>query len=184
MEHFACAIMGHRPTRFKFKYKENFSLCKKIKRSMVEQFQAMYGKGVRRYFIGGTLGVDIWAGELILELKRQPIYKDIELIVVLPFPNHDAQWDMRSRERLSYLLKHCSKSVTLGERPAPDSYKRQGYYMVDHSNFLLAVYDNTQSRHSNIDQTVNYARKKGGFIIYIHPDTAKVTFEGGKKEGK
>ena len=90
MRHTACAVTGHRPSRFKFKYSEDYSLCKKIKRAMLEQFKRLYDEqGVRRYYVGGALGVDMWAGELILRLKEQPGYGDIELVVVLPFEGHD-----------------------------------------------------------------------------------------------
>lgn len=177
MKHWVCAIIGERPTRFKFKYKENYSLCKKIKRSMAEQFKSMYKKGVRRYFIGGTLGVDLWAGELLLELKQQTEYKEVELVVVLPYVGHDSRWDSRSKDRLAYLLKHCTNSIKLGGAPTPDCYKRQGYYLVEQADFLLAVCDNNRGKRSNIGQVINYAKKEGRDIIYIHPDTAKVTVE-------
>ena len=75
MRQAACAVTGHRPSRFKFKYSEDYSLCKKIKRAMLEQFKRLYDEhGVRRYYVGGALGVDMWAGELILRLKEQPGY--------------------------------------------------------------------------------------------------------------
>ena len=41
MDILACTIIGHKPTRFKFKYKENYSLCKKIKSAMTGQFQIL-----------------------------------------------------------------------------------------------------------------------------------------------
>ena len=42
MKQTACAVTGHRPTRFRFKYNEDYSLCKKLKRSMLEQFKKLY----------------------------------------------------------------------------------------------------------------------------------------------
>ena len=72
-----------------------------MKKRMHDQFLSLYEKGVRRFLVGGELGVDQWAGEIILRLKEQPEYSDIELVVVLPFPGHDEQWDARSRERLA-----------------------------------------------------------------------------------
>jgi len=68
----ACAITGHRPNRFKWKYNENDNDCKRLKRRLKEQLAAMYDQGVRRFYIGGALGVDIWSGEMLLELKDQP----------------------------------------------------------------------------------------------------------------
>ena len=42
---------------------------------------------------------------------------------------------------------------------------------------MVAVYDNVNNMRSGTQQTVNYAKKKGLQIIYIHPDTAQVTTE-------
>ena len=67
----SCAITGHRPTRFKFGYKENYTGCKRLKKRLYEQFALLYEKGVRRFYVGGSLGVDMWAGEQVLTLKEQ-----------------------------------------------------------------------------------------------------------------
>ena len=62
MEMLSCAVIGHKPTRFKFKYKENMSGCKRLKKRLHDQFVLLYEKGVRRFYVGGALGVDMWAG--------------------------------------------------------------------------------------------------------------------------
>ena len=75
MNECVCAITGHRPSRFKFKYSEDYALCKKIKASMLEVFRKLHDeKEVRRFYVGGALGVDMWAAEQILRLKEQPGY--------------------------------------------------------------------------------------------------------------
>ena len=82
----ACAITGHRPIRFCFGYNENLPLCKKIKECLFEQFKMLHDKeSVGTFFVGGALGVDMWAGEELLTLKEKVGYEDIEIIVVLPF---------------------------------------------------------------------------------------------------
>lgn len=178
----ACAVTGQEPSQFKFKYKENFTLCKKIKRVMADQFKLLYEKGIRRYFVGGGIGVDMWAGELLLEMKTKPEYKDLELIVVLPFPNHDIQWDVRSKKRLAHLLQNCNHSLVIGEMPAAENYKRRNYYMVNHADCLLAVYDKNRSARAAVVPMVNYARKQGLMLIFIHPDTAKLLIEENKRD--
>ncbi|WP_298033698.1 SLOG family protein [uncultured Dysosmobacter sp.] len=173
----SCAITGHRPTRFKWKYKENNNGCKRLKRRMQEQFALLYDYGVRRFYVGGALGVDMWAGEILLRMKEQSKYGDIELVVALPFEGHDTAWDDRSRNRLKFLINHSTLTVTVGtaaELPAV-CYKRRNYYMVDHADCLLAVYDNERSIRSGTGQTVHYAESKGVPIILINPDTAVVS---------
>ncbi len=54
----SCAITGHRPVRFKWKYKENDPRCKRLKRKIQEQLIQLYEQGVRRFYVGGALGVD------------------------------------------------------------------------------------------------------------------------------
>ena len=171
----SCAITGHRPTRFKFGYKENMSGCKRLKKRLHDQFILLYQQGVRKFFVGGSLGVDQWAGEILLRLKEQSAYSDIELIVVIPFAGHDATWDERSKTRLAFLLQHCAESMTVSSHSSPEAYKARNYYMVDHADVLVAVYDNDRALRSGTGQTVNYARKKGLPLIFIHPDSGVVS---------
>ena len=164
----SCSVTGPKPTRFKFGYKEDYSLCKKIKRVMLEQFKRLYNeKGVRRFCVGGSMGVHIWAGELALQLKSQPGYEDIELVVVLPFPGHYAKWDVRSRKRLEQLRRNCTEQMTIGSQPGTENYATQNQYLVDHADFLIAVSDGE-------GEMVGYARKKKIGVLRIHPDTAVV----------
>ena len=175
MELHTCAVTGHRPARFKWKYNENNNGCKRLKKRMRDQFIALYEKGVRRFLVGGALGVDQWAGEIILRLKEQPEYSDIELVVVLPFPDHDEQWDARSRERLAFLIRHSTEHLTVGKIACRESYIQRNCYMVDHADCLLAVYDGERNLRSGTMQTVNYAKDKDKVIILIHPHTGVVT---------
>lgn len=173
---YACAITGHRPTRFKFKYNEGYSLCKKIKKAMREIFQKLHDEeSVRRFYVGGALGVDMWAAEEILHLKEQPKYADIELIVALPFEGHDLKWDTVSKKRLQTIVNNATKCVIVGQNGDASDYKKRNYYMVDHADILLAVYDNDRKIRSGTGQTVNYALKQNLHIIFLHPDTAEIS---------
>ena len=42
MELRTCAVTGHRPTRFKWKYNENNNGCKRLKKRMHDQFIVLY----------------------------------------------------------------------------------------------------------------------------------------------
>lgn len=169
-----CAITGHRPTRFKFKYNENYSSCKRLKKRLRDQFTLLYEQGVRRFLVGGAMGVDMWSGEILLELKKQPEYSDIELIIVLPHPGHDARWDERSKKRMAFLRQHCAECITIGADTGPESYYKRNRYLVDHADCLVAVYDNDRNIRSGTGQTVRYAEEQRKSITLIHPDTGVV----------
>lgn len=117
----------------------------------------------------------MWSGEILLELKKQPEYSDIELVVVLPHPGHDARWDERSKQRMVNLLEHCTEYLTIGTDASPESFYKRNRYLVDHADCLVAVYDNDRAVRSGTGQTVQYAEKLGKQIIWIHPDTGIVS---------
>lgn len=147
------------------------------KRRLREQFILLYQHGVRRFLVGGALGVDQWSGEILLKLQLEHEYRDIELVVVLPYPGHDERWDERSRKRLAFLIQHCTEHITVGEKPWKDSFIKRNRYMVDHSDCLLAVYDNDRSIRSGTGATVHYAERVKKSVLFIHPVTMDVTFE-------
>ena len=49
------------------------------------------------------------------------------------------------------------------------------YYMVDHAEYIIGVFDNQKKLRSGTAQTVNYALHKGKVITLIHPDTMEIT---------
>ena len=174
----SCAVTGPKLARFKFGYKEENSLCRKIKKAMLRQFRRLYSKkGVRRFYIGGTLGVNLWAGELLLKLKAEPGFEDLELIVVQPFPGHDAKWDIRRRKRLEYLIRHSAEHLITSTEDCRESYIRLNRYLADHAQYLVAVNERAEKTEHGSFQTAAYAQEKGLEIIYIHPDTAEVSCE-------
>lgn len=174
----SCAVTGPKPTRFKFGYKEDNSLCRKIKKAMLRQFCRLYNrKGVRQFYIGGALGVSLWAGELLLKLKSESGYEDIELMVVLPFTGHDAKWDIRSRKRLEYLVRNSNKHFTVGTSDRQESYITMNRCLIDHADYLVAVDEKNLEENSTSFRVSAYAREKGLGIMYVHPDTAEVSSE-------
>lgn len=115
----------------------------------------------------------MWSGEILLEMKRQTEYADIELVIVLPRPGHDERWDERSKRRMAFLLKHCTEHLTTGTDSSAESYYKRNRYLVDHSDCLVAVYDNNRNVRSGTGMTVRYAEKRGKLVIMIHPDTGR-----------
>lgn len=169
----SCAITGHRPTRFKFKYDENNTGCKRLKKHLQDQFALLYQQGVRHFWVGGALGVDMWAGEILLRLKEKSEYKDLELHIALPGKGHNTRWDERSQKRMAFLMQHSAETVIVGNGLTAQDYRQRNQYMVDHADILVAVYDDDRPIRSGTGMTVNYAKQKKLPVVLIHPDTAR-----------
>lgn len=172
-----CAITGYRPSRFRFKYNENNKDCKRIKRRMEEQFSLLYQKGVHHFIVGGALGVDMWAGEILLAMKEKSEFSEIKLTMALPFEGYDVDWDRVSRERKNQIQKQAEVLV-IGKEPGTPSYTKRNHFMVDHADIVLAVYDNDRKIRSGTALTIRYAERKERPVILIHPDNGKVSCIG------
>lgn len=180
MQENTCFIIGHRPQRFKFKYHGDYKLCIKIKKSLKAEIIRQYTENtVRRFWVEGAVGVCCWAAEIILELRKQGTYRDMELSVALPFPTFTERFDLKQKARWRDILKECTDSVAISQGYSPEAYQKCSRYMADRSQFGIAVYDNDRSIHSGTGMTVNYTQKKGLQMSFIHPDTTETITPAG-----
>jgi uncharacterized phage-like protein YoqJ len=168
-------ITGHNPQRFKFKHNEKAPLCQSIKTEITEQIKILYSEGVRLFYVGCGVGVDTWAAEIVIDLKQQGDFSEMELFCAVPFPDHTERFTAGQKKRYEYILSQCNNQEVISRKYSPVAYKRLNYYMVDNSQYIIAVYDQDKSDRSGLGQTVNYALKNNLQIIYIHPDTAEAS---------
>lgn len=181
MNIYSCAIVGPRATRFKFKYKEENRGCKRIKKRLQEQIIAIYHLGVREFFVGGNIGVDQWAGEILLRLKENG-YSDIKIVVVAPHSGYNQNWDNRSKLRLDFLVRHSEKHIVLYESKRWDSYAQRYKYMGEHADCIIAIHDDNVADLDDAGKIVNLARAQEKTIISIHPDSSKISLENWKSD--
>jgi uncharacterized phage-like protein YoqJ len=176
MERLSCAIIGHNPQRFKFKYNEQAPLCRAVKAAITEQVKKLYSQGVKLFYMGCGIGVDTWAAEIVIELKHQADFSDTELFCAIPFPDHSDRFTDGQKKRYQNILAECTHKEAVSRHYSPVAYKRL-YYMIDKSQYLLAVYDQDRSgnERSVLGQAVNYSIKNNLQITFIHPDTAKIS---------
>lgn len=171
----SCAFIGYQPTEFFFKYNEFHPLCKKIKAALLEQSKALYKRGVRRFYVGGALGTDMWAGEAVLSLKDQQEFPGIELVCVIPFEGYNRGWDDEHNTRLERLLSACDDKQAADPSGKSNSDTKRYRVMVDLSEIIVAVCRGGHDTRSDAGQAVKYAKKRDKEIIFIHPETAEIT---------
>ncbi len=174
----SCAIFSHRPTRFRFGYKINTTGGKRLKKRLRDELIALYRQGIRRFYVGGCLGVDLWAGEILLRLKEQAEFSDIELVITAPFPHHDAKWDEWNRKQLRFLISHSNEHLVIGKDDRRESFIARNQYMLAHADVVVAIYDNNRAVQTGVGQVVRAAEKRGLPVVLIHPDTGIISIEG------
>lgn len=163
------AFTGHRPHRFGFANEQD-PRCQAIKASMSELLERGYNKvGLRHIYVGGAQGVDMWAAEAVISLKQR--HNDLRLFCVIPFTGYDSAWPQEERDRLLYISRQA-KVIVLADSYHPDAYKNRNHYLIDHSDYLVAVSLEKFAR-SGTAQTIRYAEVNEKPIIYIDPESGR-----------
>ena len=168
-----CAFTGHRPQSLPFGFDESDERCTALKSVMQEQIvKLIENKDVTHFITGMALGVDIYAAEIVLNLKAK--YPHITLESAIPCETQAVKWSVAARERYYNIAAKCDKETMLQREYTPDCMKNRNRYMVDHADYILAVWNGSPS---GTGKTVRYAHRQGKSSIIINPISLDVTQE-------
>lgn len=162
---FSCSFTGHRPEKM-IGRNANPGAEEKIKDALRENIVTLAERGVRSFYTGMARGTDMWAAEIVLKLREK--YSDIRLTAVVPFTEQADEWPETEKNKYHEILESCSETVVIGEYGQKDVFKKRNQYLVDHSDYVIAVY-NPRLIRSGTGQTVRMAEKAKREIIQIDP---------------
>lgn len=170
MEKYTCAFTGHRPKSFPWKYDETARDCVLLKEVLAEQIAALADRGVTGWLSGMAQGTDVWAAEIVLDLKKKN--PALRLHCILPCEGQEAKWPAAEQERYRSILKLADEVVYVSRAYHSDCMLDRNRYLVNHSSILLAVYNGTLR--SGTGATVRYAKRQGRTIILIDPVSRQI----------
>lgn len=116
-----------------------------------------------------AIGVDMYAAEIVLGLKAS--YPGITLESAIPCESQAAKWSEALRDRYFDIASKCDKETLIQAHYTPDCMDKRNRYMVDHADYIIAVWD---GKPSGTGKTVMYAQSKGKVIIKVNPATLTV----------
>ena len=150
-----CCFTGHRPDKLPFVYGNNRQTGEFMRLASLALYDA-YEKGYRTFITGMCEGFDLWAAEIVLQLKS--LHGDIRLEAALPYERFG--WKYHSAERTLFLdvLRSCDAVTVLCPEYIPACFQMRNRYMVDRSSLLIAAYNGTPGGTRN---TVAYALHTG-----------------------
>ena len=161
-----CAFTGHRSQRLPFGFNESDERCVCLKQKLREEIIRLVDEQDVCHFITGmAIGVDMFAAEIVLELKANR-YPGIRLECAIPFEGQANRWAEKQRDRYFDIASKCDQETLIQRRYSSDCFDKRNRYMVDQADYLIAVWD---GRPSGTGKTVQYARQLGKPVIIIDP---------------
>ncbi len=166
-----CMFTGHRPKGLPFGYNERDSRCKKLKKALKKLIlNKIKIENVTTFLCGMALGTDMFAAEIVLELKRE--FRDITLTAVLPCRTQAAKWNKEATARYELIVDRCDKIIILQDEYTPSCMHKRNLYMVEHSDCVIAVWSGTEGGTAN---TIHFAIERHLPITVLDPTTLRIS---------
>ena len=166
----AC-FTGPRPERFAACGLSFAALEPALRDRLQDEIIRLADRGCTAFFCGMARGVDLLAGETLLAL--QPIYPQLQLIAVLPFPRQAYYWEDGWIARYNRVLHRCREIRTVAPRYQAGCYALRNRYLVDHSDRVIAVVLPEMS--GGTAMTLRYAAQQNKPVIQISYNCATTT---------
>ena len=162
---------GHRPKGLPFGYNERDSRCKKLKKALKKLIlNKIQEENTTAFLSGMALGTDMFAAEIVLELKRE--FRDITLTAVLPCRTQAAKWNKEATARYELIVDRCDKIIILQDEYTPSCMHKRNLYMVEHSDCVIAVWSGTEGGTAN---TIHFAIERHLPITVLDPTTLRIS---------
>lgn len=151
---------GHRTEKFLDKPIGNETVTINTIRSVLTMMIAdAYDRGARYFITGMARGVDLWAGEELLYMKR--FLPDVHIIAAVPHPAHEKSIH-GSEADIMYAIGNAADAVVcVSEQYTNWCFLRRNDYMLKHSSAVLGVvHTNDSGTAYTLEKAAKYGTKK------------------------
>ena len=148
-----CCFTGHRPEKLNASEEE-------VKRWLETQIDQAIADGFVTFISGCAMGVDLWAGHIVLKRKEQN--PALHLIAATPWPGFARRGNDEWQSQYNDLLRRADLVVNVCDHYHNGVFQQRNVWMCDHSSRVIAYYNGAPGGTKN---TIDYARKHNIQVI-------------------
>lgn len=122
-------------------FKDNDPKMTVIKKVLKNELTQLVEEGLEWVIISGNLGVELWAGEVVAEMKTD--YPELKLGIIYPFAEFGNGWNENNQEkkRLVEQLSDYRESVSHQPYQSPSQLRNHTQFILQHTDGTLLIYD-------------------------------------------
>lgn len=137
------AVSGYKPHELGI-FKQDAKEIHYIKKTIEGKLISFIEEGLTWVVISGQPGVELWAGEVVSELKRE--YSHIKLAILAPFYNQEQIWNEHQQEQYQLLLEEADfvDVISKKEYEGPAQLKAKNDFIITKTDGLLLLYHEEQ----------------------------------------
>ncbi len=148
-----CCFIGHRPEKL---HQDEAQ----VRLWLEARIREAIGDGFTTFITGMAMGADIWAGEIVVEIRRED--PAVRLMAVTPYPTFAARWKDEWKKRYDALWAAADWRAVITPGFAPDAFRRRSEWLVDHAGRIIAYYADEPG---GVRDTLKYAAEKGVPVV-------------------
>lgn len=142
-----CSFTGHRPEKLSRSETE-------IKADLEDAICNAIDDGYNVFISGMARGVDIWAAQIVLQLRHKGY--PIRLICAIPYPGFEKPWSLQWQKQYTSIIRAADLVRYISPEYSYDCFQVRNEWIVNHSSRVIAVYSEQQSGTKN---TIDYAKR-------------------------
>jgi uncharacterized phage-like protein YoqJ len=150
-----CCFTGHRPEKLNRSEAD-------IKKDLEVAILQTIDDGFVTFITGMARGVDIWAGEIVLQLRQHN--PAIHLVAASPYRGFESRWSADWQSRYNAILQQADLARFVCPGYSRDCFQRRNEWIVDQSSRVIAVFNGEPGGTRN---TIEYAKKNKIQILII-----------------
>lgn len=150
-----CCFTGHRPEKL---YRSEKDICGDLE----NEIRKALSDGLNVFITGMARGVDIDAGEIVLNLRSEGF--PVRLICAIPYPGFERSWSYEWQQRYNAVLSEADLVRYICPAYNRGCFQKRNEWMVNHSSMVIAVFNGQASGTKN---TIDYAHRNGVPVIQI-----------------
>lgn len=152
----AVCFSGHRPEKLPDGGDISSPVMGVIKSLLHQEIAAAIDDGYTCFITGLARGIDLIAGELTLEFKRND--PRIELVAAVPYRAQPKNFHSYEKFVYGCILNEAADIIYVSEEYSKGCMQKRNRFMIDNSSRLIAAVD---SYKSGTGQTIRLAEKAG-----------------------
>ncbi|MBO0587644.1 DUF1273 domain-containing protein [Sporosarcina sp. E16_8] len=150
-----------------------------IKKALEKRLVALLDDGLEWVIISGQLGIEAWAAEVVIDLKKE--YTDLKYAVITPFIDQEKNWNDMKKEKYHTLIAKADYHTSLTKRPyeAPWQFIEKDKFFMRNSDGILIVYDEENDGSPKFVKKAaeKYAERSDYQVLTISADDLQVIAE-------
>ena len=112
-----------------------------IKKALEKRLVSFLEEGLEWVIVSGQLGIEMWAAEVVLDLKKE--YTELKYAVITPFLEQEKNWNELKQEKYRMIVAKADFHTSLTKRPyeAPWQFIEKDKFFMRNSDGIFIVFD-------------------------------------------